>query len=375
MDALTPADVADYDDEDDEAGPPRGRRRGLPWSRRAQFIFAILLLASLAGLALYGWRWWSFGRFQETTNNAYIHADSVVIAPKIAGYVEAVLVRSNQEVVAGQPLVRIDTGPFAAALAKASADVAARQADIRRTEAELGRQGALIAQSEAQATEARLGFNLAEREAIRYAELARVGADTRQRADVAIASRDEAAARVAAAGAGVDTTRRVVDTLRAQLGQNAAALQAALAAERQARIDLAATTVRASQAGLVGDKSVAVGQFVQAGTRLMSVVPVHDIYLEANLKETQIGRVRAGQPVKIAIDALPDADIRGVVLSRAPGTGAVFALLPPDNATGNFTKIVQRVPIRIRIDAPADVRPMLVPGLSATVSIDTRERH
>ena len=339
-----------------------------------RYRVAAIVIGGVALVAVLWWLWgWiSFGRFQESTNNAYLDADTIVVAPKVAGYVEQVLVSANQQVKAGQPLVVIDRAPFVAALARAEAEVAERQADIERTEAERGRQDALIAQSRAEADAEQRGARLAETEAGRYAELARIGADTRQRADETAAARDKALARTRAAEAGTQTALRMLDTLAAQAQQNRAALAAAVARARQARIDLDATTVRARADGAVGDRTVTVGQFVQAGTRMMSVVPVNEVYIEANLKETQLTHVRTGQPVRVHVDAYPDAEIRGEVVSRSPGTGAQFALLPPNNATGNFTKIVQRVPVRIRMYPPAALRPYLVPGLSAEVSIDTR---
>ena len=356
----------------EEAIAPRARFRLSGSQRNAASISGIVILV----LALWWlWNWWSFGRFQVDTNNAYLHADTVVVAPKVAGYVEKVLVRANQQVKQGQILVLIDQGPFAAALESANAEVAAREADLARTQAEMGRQGAQIAQSGAQADVERRGAELADTEARRYAELAAIGADTRQRADETAANRDQARARTRAALAGTETARRTLDTLAAQLKQNRAALAAAHARERQARLDFEAATVRAGQAGLIGDKTVATGQYVQAGTRLMSIVPANDIYIEANLKETQMKAIRVGQPVRIHIDAFPDDEIKGEVESRSPGTGAQFALLPPNNATGNFTKIVQRVPVRIRIHPSADLRPLLIPGLSAEVSIDTRSNR
>jgi membrane fusion protein (multidrug efflux system) len=160
--------------------------------------------------------------------------------------------------------------------------------------------------------------------------------------------------------------------MEAAVTQAAAQLQAAEASAHQSEIDLGHTLIRSSIAGRVGDRTVQLGQYVQPGTRLMSIVPVRQLYLTANFKENQIGRMRVGQPVEIEVDALPDAHITGHVESFSPGTGAQFALLPPENATGNFTKIVQRVPVRISVDASDQARQLLVPGLSATVTVDTR---
>ena len=164
---------------------------------------------------------------------------------------------------------------------------------------------------------------------------------------------------------------RQAETLKSQVAQAQAQLEGAKAAARSAQINVGDTVLLATIAGRIGDKTVRVGQFVQPGVRLMSIVPVNEVYLVANFKETQIGRMRVGQHAVVKIDALGGKAIDAVVDSFAPGTGAQFALLPPENATGNFTKIVQRVPVRLKLEAPADVRDHLIPGLSATVRIDT----
>jgi len=334
-------------------------------------MVAALVIALLFAIS-WSWNWWATGRFIVNTNNAYIKAETTIIAPKVAGYVEKVLVKSNERVAPGQTLAIIDPGPYQAALDNALADIAARQADLARTQSEISKQGALIDQSGAQADAERSRMALAETEARRYARLAKLGADSQEKADRTAAARDQASAQSRAAVAAVRTAQRSRDIFQAKLQQNRAALAAARARQRQARIDLDATTLRANQTGLVADKNIVAGQYVQAGTRLMTIVPVEGVYLEANLKETQLEHVRIGQPVTVHLDAYPDAELTGKVESLSPGTGAQFALIPPNNATGNFTKIVQRVPVRIRLSIPADMRELLIPGLSAEVDIDTR---
>lgn len=341
--------------------------------RKVMRIAGFLTLAVVLVYAIFwAWNWWTVGRFMVTTNNAYLKAETVVVAPKVAGYVERVLVNSNQQVAASQPLAIIDPGPYQAALENALADIAAREADLARTQSEIHRQEALIDQSGAQAQAERSSAALALTEAHRYAKLAELGADSQEKADRTAALREQAVAQSRAALAAVNTANRGREILQAQVQQNRAALGAAQARERQARIDLEATTLRASQAGLIGDKNVVIGQYAQAGSRLMTIVPVKGVYLEANLKETQLEHVRVGQPVKIHVDAYPGAELRGTVESRSPGTGAQFALIPPNNATGNYTKIVQRVPVRIRLTISPAMRELLIPGLSAEVDIDTR---
>jgi membrane fusion protein (multidrug efflux system) len=329
---------------------------------------AIALVAAVA----WGAHWWLVGRFIESTDDAYLQADSVTIAPKVGGYVMQVYVADNQAVRAGDPLVRLDDRQYHAALDQARATIDARQADIDRAQAEIRQQNANVAQAEAQERVARLNAKHAEDEVRRYRPLAATGAETSERLSNLSNERDQAQATLAANQAAVQAAQAQIAVSTAQISQAKAQLEAAQASARQSDLDLQDTVVRATLSGNVGDRTVRVGQFAQPGTRMMTIVPVQDVYLEANFKETQIGRMRRGQPVTLHIDALPGQDLRGVVDSFAPGTGSQFALLPPENATGNFTKIVQRVPVRIRVDADADTRELLVPGLSVTADVDTR---
>ncbi|WP_232462365.1 HlyD family secretion protein [Bordetella genomosp. 9] len=329
-------------------------------------------LAALIAALAWGAHWWLVGRFIESTDDAYLQADSVTVAPKVSGYVTQVYVADNQAVQPGDPLVRLDDRQYRAALDQAQATIAAREADIARARAEIEQQNANVAQAEAQARVARLNAQHAQAEVQRYRPLAATGAETSERLANLTNQRDQALATQAANEAAVRAARAQIAVSTAQIAQAEAQLAAARASARQASLDLQDTVVRATLAGTVGDRTVRVGQFVQPGTRMMTLVPVQDVYLEANFKETQIGRMRAGQPVTLHVDALPGADLHGVVDSFAPGTGAQFALLPPENATGNFTKIVQRVPVRIRVQADARTRALLLPGLSVTAEVDTR---
>ncbi|ANN67002.1 HlyD family secretion protein [Bordetella bronchialis] len=348
--------------------PPAGGRA--PATRR-RLILGGALLAAAAALA-WGAQWWRVGRFIESTDDAYLQADSVTIAPKVSGYVMEVYVGDNQVVQAGDSLVRLDGRQYRAALDQAQATIDARQADIARAQAEIRQQDANVAQAQAQERVARLNAQHAQDEVKRYRPLAATGAETSERLANLANQRDQALATLAANQAAVQAAQAQIAVSTAQMAQARAQLEAAQASARQANLDLQDTVVRATQAGKIGDRTVRVGQYVQPGTRMMTVVPVQDVYLEANFKETQIGRMRPGQPATLHVDALPGRDLRGVVDSFSPGTGAQFALLPPENATGNFTKIVQRVPVRIRIEADADTRKLLVPGLSVTAEVDTR---
>jgi membrane fusion protein (multidrug efflux system) len=332
-----------------------------------------LLVALVAVAAVwFGVRWLLVGRFMETTNDAYLKADAMIVAPRVSGYVSDVLVAANQDVEPGQLLVRVDDGTYRAQFARAKADVDAAEADIRRLQAEIAHQQSVTEQAQAAADVATAKAAYAGREADRYGRLSESGAVSHQQVDQSRTMSGQTSAELAEAQAAVTSAGRAIDVLRAQVGQAESAREAAQAALQSAKLDLDATELRSRIKGRVGDKTVSVGQYVVAGTRLMSVMPLQDIYLEANYKETQIGRLRIGQPVDIRVDALPDTVVAGRVESLSPGTGAQFALLPPENATGNFTKIVQRVPVRIRVEGDAAIRAALLPGLSVTATIDTR---
>jgi membrane fusion protein (multidrug efflux system) len=297
------------------------------------------------------------------------------VAPKVSGYVTDVYVGDNVTVNAGDPLVRLDGRQYQAALDQAQATVDARQADIQRAQAGILQQRAAIEQAKAQQQAARISSRHAEDEVRRYGPLATSGAESSDQLSVLISNRDQAQASLAADTAALDQAQAKIADLNAQIAQARAQLEAAQASARQSKLDLEDTLIRSSLAGRVGDRTVRVGQYAQPGTRMMTVVPVQSLYLTANFKETQIGQMRAGQHASVHIDALPDTELHGVVESFAPGTGAEFALLPPENATGNFTKIVQRVPVRIRLDTDEQTRKLLVPGLSVTVKVDTRPAH
>ena len=338
---------------------------------RRTVLISLGAVALIIG-AIWGIRWWTVGRFIESTDDAYLQADSVTIAPKVSGYVAEVYVTDNQAVSAGEPLVRLDSRQYQAILEQAKATIAVRRADIERGAAELLQQQANIAQARAQLQGARSSEAHALEEVKRYEPLVATGAETTEKLADLRNSLSQAQSIVAADAAALQSAERQPATTQAQIDQARAQLDAAEANTRQAQLDEQDTLVRSTLAGRVGDRTVRVGQYAQPGTRLMTIVPVQDIYLVANFKETQIGLMRAGQPATIHVDALAGTDLHGTVVSFSPGTGSQFALLPPQNATGNFTKIVQRVPVRIRLDTGDQTRAVLVPGLSVTVRIDTR---
>jgi membrane fusion protein, multidrug efflux system len=311
------------------------------------------------------------GQYVQSTDDAYVKADSITVSSKLAGYVRAVNVRDNQAVKVGDTLVEVDPTDYRLKLAQADAQVGVSQAGDAANRAAITEAKAGIEQANASLATAQRDLAYYNGEVARYRPLVASGSEPKQTLDQMASSRDKAAATVAAQQAALASAKGKLEGAQAQLGQSAAQIAASKAQADSAHTDLTQTRILASTAGTVGSSSVRIGQYVTPGQRLMSIVPVQAIYLEANFKETQIGLMRPGQPVDIEVDALSGVKFHGTVDSITPGTGATFSLVPPQNATGNFTKIVQRVPVRIRIDAGPEARRVLVPGLSLTVEVDT----
>lgn len=333
-------------------------------------LAALALGAAYGAYSLYGYQ--TVGRFIQETDDAYVKADGVAVSSKLAGYVRAVPIAENQTVPAGGLLVQIDPSDFSTRLAQASAQVEVARATEAATLASINEAQSAVGQARAALAASQRDLAYLNGEVARFRPLVASGAEPRQMLDQLLANRDKAAADVAAKQAMVSAASDRVVTARAQAGQSAAQIKAAQAQRDAAGIDLGTTRITAPLAGRVGNSTVRVGQFVQPGQRLMTIVPTQALYVEANFKETQIGLMRPGQPVTIKVDALPDVDFHGTVESITPGTGANFSMIPPQNATGNFTKIVQRVPVRIRMNAGPESRKVLVPGLSLSVEVDTR---
>ena len=330
-----------------------------------------LIIGAIALLLIGAWWYWDYqttGKYFQSTDNAYIAADAVIVAPKIGGYVDRVLVEENQDVQEGDPLAQLDVRDYRAQEAQVQAQIEASLANAQTVRAQIGEQRAAISQAQAQLASARAEAALAADQLRRYEPLAASGAEPRERLDQLRAQARMARAQVDASQAALRASQLRIGTLEEQVGQARSQADAARAQLEAAQLNVESTLLRASISGRVGDVAVRQGQFVQPGTRLMSVVPVEQIFIEANFKETQVGLMRVGQPVAIEVDALSDLEIASI----APGTGAEFSILPPENATGNFTKIVQRVPVRIAIAASPEVRQLLVPGMSVVVTVDTR---
>ena len=335
-------------------------------SRKKFFGLALCLGAIVITTA--GWTW-AGSIDAKSTDNAYVRGDVTSIAPKVGGHVIALEVQDNQPVRAGDVLFRIDDRDYAARLSQATADVETARAQLVNVDAETKLQRALIDQAEAVRAAALAQLKLAKVVVERGHKLVRSGAVGQEEVDERDAAFAKAGANVAAASANVEAEKQHITVLDARREAAIAALAHADAARELAQIDFDDTVVRAPVNGVVGNRQVRIGRLVAPGTPLLDIVPVDDVWVVANFKETQLERIRPGQRAFITVDGFPDQVIMGIVDSFAPGSGSAFAMLPTDNATGNFVRVVQRVPVKIRF-AKNPLPGRIVPGLSARVEID-----
>ena len=338
-------------------------------TRRAALALALAL--GVAGAADLGYGYLTTGRYLETTDDAYVKADSTIIAPKVSGYISEVLVADNEPVKAGQVLARIDDRDFKTALKQAHADVAAAEASVRNLNAQIQLQEPLIQQQAAEVDAAEANLKFAEQERSRYDELMKSGSGTVQRAQQTDAALRAQTAQLQQGKAGLIAANKKIEVLDTERAKAVAQLDHARAVEQQAALNLSYTQITAPVDGTVGARTLRVGQYVQAGTQLMAVVPLDAVYVVANFKETQLTHVRNGQPVEVRIDSFSATRLKGHVDSLSPASGLEFALLPPNNATGNFTKVVQRVPVKIVLDDQS-LRGLLRPGMSAEPTVNTK---
>lgn len=347
-----------------EGPPPRRRKRALP---------ALLGLALLSAAGYFGWEWWTVGRFTVRTDNAYVHADFAVLAPKVSGYVERIPVKENDRVAKGAPLVVLDDGDYRVRLRIAEAAVASKKAALTRLESPLAEAQAAIDGASANVEAAQALLTQAAQNLDRYENLAKSDYATRQRVEETRATHAAANAAVVARRSDVSEAEAALSVLTASRGEMEAALAGAEAERDAATRDLDAATILAPFDGVVGNLGAAEGDYVMPGSRLLALVPLDGVYIDANFKETQLEGVHPGAPVTVEIDAYPERSFTGHVVSFAPATGAMFSLLPPENATGNFTKVVQRLPVRIAVPEEIAAEGWLRPGLSVTVSADSRD--
>jgi membrane fusion protein (multidrug efflux system) len=349
--------------------PPETAARPTPRPGLARIAIPFVLLVAVAA---WGAHWWTSGRFVEDTDDAYVGGDVTVIASKVAGYVQTVAVADNQAVHRGDLLVKIDDRDYRAAVAKAEAAVAAARALLVNLDATGKLQRSVIAQAtagvaaaDAEATRARLDDS-------RYRDLA-----TRSAVSMESAQRAQAAAQTAQAGkdraaAAQQASQRQLDVIASQRQQAEAALSQADAELDAARLNLSYTELRAPVDGVIGNRRARAGAYATSASQLLVVVPSHGLWIDANFKEDQLQHLRVGQAVDVTADVEPDHAFKGHIVSLAPATGAQFSVLPPENATGNFTKIVQRVPVRIALDGKDGDLDLLRPGLSVKASINTK---
>jgi membrane fusion protein (multidrug efflux system) len=332
-------------------------------------VAAALAVGVLVYLAMPG----LFGkRTQQNTNDAFVSADYTLVVPRVAGFIKQVLVEDNQQVKAGQLLALIDDRDLRAAAQAADAQTLVARAQLQNAKATLERQTSVIAQAQASVVSAKAQMAFAQQELNRYNHLAGVGAGTVQNAQQARTRIDQASARLDTASAKLAAERKQVDILTAQRDAAEGSLKHAQAALEIASFELSYTRITAPQDGMVGERAVRVGAYVTPGSKLLAVVPLRQAYVIANFQETQLTNVQPGQAVEVRVDSLGGEALSGRVESIAPATGVTFAAVKPDNATGNFTKVVQRIPVKILLEPGQPLAERLRVGMSVEASIDTR---
>lgn len=350
-----------------EVGTPAGRR---PIARKA--LLAALLATGLAAGGYFARDWWTEGRFLVSTDDAYVQGDITILAAKVSGYVAAVEIVDNQPVRAGEVIARIDDGDYRLALRASQDRLATQESAVLRIGRQIEAATSNIARAEAGLAAAQAEGVRAAAEFERQTQLSRSDFASRARLDQATADRDRAQAAIRRAEAELAAERANVAVLEAEQTEArrvAAELRTAVARSER---DLSFTLVRAPIDGVIGNRAVQVGAYVEPGTRLAALVPLGNVHVDANFKETDLAEIRPGQDVRLEVDAFAGREVKGVVESVAPASGAVFSLLPPENATGNFTKIVQRVPVRIAVADEVLRQGILRPGLSVVAEVDTR---
>jgi membrane fusion protein, multidrug efflux system len=351
---------------------PLAPARTFPWLALGLRLFILLLVGGLVVVLAHEWDWWVGSAIEQSTDDAYIEADTTPLAAKVPGYVRQVPVRDFQRVKAGDLLVEIVDDDYRAQLAQAEANVVAARAAIDNIERQKLVQRAMVREAEAtiQASEADLTrYHL---EAVRQQTLlAQRLAGTHQLTEQAIDNEKRSQATLELSRAQLEQQRQQLNVLDSEGKQARATLEAAQAARDLAAISLGYTRITAPVDGMVGQREVRPGQYVSTGTQVIAVVPLPDVWVVANYKETQMTRIRLGQPAWVTVDAFPGTVLHGHVDSWSPASGAKFSLLPPDNATGNFTKVVQRIPVKIVLDPDPSVADLLRPGMSVIATIDT----
>jgi len=335
--------------------------------------FILLLIAGLILIVAYEWNWWVGSAVLQTTNDAYLQADTTPLAAKVSGYVRAVHVQDFQRVHAGDPIVDIVDDDYRAQLGQAQANVDAAGAAIDNIEQQKRLQETLVKQAEADIQASEADVTRYHLEAVRQETLlSKSYAGTQQLTEQAVDNEKRAQATLALNRAKLDQQRQQINVLDSQKAQAVATLEAQKAARNLADINLGYTRITAPVDGMVSERRVRPGQYLSVGTQVISLVPLPNVWVIANYRETQMTNIRTGQRARVTVDAFPGKVLHGHVDSWSPASGAQFALLPPDNATGNFTKVVQRIPVKIVLDRDPSLADLLRPGMSVIATIDTR---
>jgi membrane fusion protein, multidrug efflux system len=342
-----------------------------PGKRRMVFMGVAALLALAA--ASYGVHWLLVGRFYVSTDDAYVRANNTMLGARVAGHISAILPRDNALVHAGEEVFKIDDGDYRIAVDAARSRIETQQATIDRIGRQITAQESAVEQAKAQLASAEAGLKRADLDFDRQQNLSAKGFASRATFEVSEASRDQGMAGVRSARAAYDAARDNVEVTRAQQAEARAQLAELQTTLAKAERDLDFTSVRAPVEGTFSNRLVNTGDFIAVGQRLGNVVPLDEVFIDANFKETQLKRIRPGQPVTISVDAYGHRKFAGTVESISPAAGSVFTLLPPDNATGNFTKIVQRLPVRIRVPKEVARQNLLRAGMSVYATVDTTE--
>lgn len=355
------------------ASPPPVEAKAPPARRkRPNLVLPVIALALLGAAGWYGHDWWTDGRFLVSTDDAYIQGDIAIISPKVSGYVEKVNVVENQQVHAGDPLVTLDAGDYQLAVTRAETAIEASRLAVTRIDAQIIGGEAALKQAEAQQGALEAALRGAEINQKRASELVDKSVGTAADLDNAQIALEQARANLVAGQAAVSSAQANIGLLQAQRREAVNTVHAQELARDQASRDLSFTVLKAPYDGIVGNLAVQTGDLVSAGKRLAALVPLTQLYIEANFKETQIGELEPGSRVRVHVDAFEAHDIEGTVQSIAPASGSVFSMLPAENATGNFTKVIQRVPVRISLPAEVLADKHLRAGLSVVVDVDTR---
>ncbi|MGK8717139.1 HlyD family secretion protein [Pseudomonas aeruginosa] len=336
-------------------------------------LTVFLVAVGLIALAFF-LHWWFIGRHVESTDNAYVQGEITRVASQLGARVEEVLVRDNQHVDKGQLLVRLEDADFKLAVERAQAALATREAELAQARSKLVQQGSLIAASAADVNASQATLGRAQIDLNRAEALRKPGYVSEERVTTLTADNHVARSQLAKARADLEAQRVQRDTLGAEIKRLEAQIASARTELAQAEINLSRTLIHSPINGLVGQRSARNGQYVQVGTHLLSLVPDEDIWVQANFKETQVGRMRDGQKARLTFDAFPDTPIDGRIDSLFAASGAQFSLLPPDNATGNFTKVVQRIPVKIVFEADNPLHGSIRPGMSVEAEVELRDR-